>query len=235
LTVRPAKLVVVVGTGTEVGKTWVSASLLACSRSAGMSVAARKPAQSFEPGSGATDAEVLASATGEEPEQVCPSHRWYGVAYAPPMAADFLGRPEIHHRELLEEIRWPQHRVDLGVVEMAGGVASPQAHDGEPLVLLTELEPDRIVLVSDAGLGTINATTLSLASIRAATGEDAIVVVNRFDPGDDLHRRNLEWLKRDAIDPVVSRTDASSDCGHAVMQRIFEKDEKGTLAPPSIR
>jgi dethiobiotin synthetase len=61
---RPRGLVVVTGTGTGVGKTWFSAVTLGLLRDRGVSVAARKPVQSFEPGDGPTDAEVLAAATG---------------------------------------------------------------------------------------------------------------------------------------------------------------------------
>jgi dethiobiotin synthetase len=129
---RPETLVVVVGTGTEVGKTWVSASVLAAARFSGMSVAARKPAQSFEPGEGPTDAELLGEASGEDPEVVCPAHRWYEVPFAPPMAAASLGRSTILQDDLFEEMVWPEPRVDLGLVEMAGGVASPISLDGDP-------------------------------------------------------------------------------------------------------
>ena len=41
---RPDLLIAVVGTGTEVGKTWVSAHLLRDLRAEGHRVAARKPA-----------------------------------------------------------------------------------------------------------------------------------------------------------------------------------------------
>ena len=91
---RPDLLVLVVGTATDVGKTWVGARTLAALRAKGMTVAARKPAQSFaldDPHP--TDAEVLSAATGEEPSTVCPAHRSYPVAMAPPMAADVLGLP----------------------------------------------------------------------------------------------------------------------------------------------
>ena len=44
---RPRLLIGVLGTHTEVGKTWVSAQLLAQARSRGLRVAARKPVQSF--------------------------------------------------------------------------------------------------------------------------------------------------------------------------------------------
>ena len=101
---RPRRLVVVVGTATEVGKTWVGAALLSSLRTRGTRVAARKPAQSFEPGDEVTDADVLAAATGEAPHDVCPAHRWYPIAYAPTMAAAALGRPGFTTRELVGEV-----------------------------------------------------------------------------------------------------------------------------------
>ena len=49
----------------------------------------------------------------------------------------------------------------------------------------------QVVLVADAGLGTVNAVLSSLAPF----GDLAVeVILNRFDPGDDLHRRNRDWL-----------------------------------------
>src|SRR5207248_10256147 len=105
---RPERLVFVTGTGTEVGKTWVAARLADALRATGRTVAARKPAQSFAPTeAGSTDAEVLAAATGEAPETVCPRHRWYEVAMAPPMAADALGRPTIKIADLAAEVTFP--------------------------------------------------------------------------------------------------------------------------------
>ena len=93
---RPRTLVVVLGTGTEVGKTWVGAALARELRRTGRTVAARKPAQSFLPEElGGTDAEVLAAATGEAPHEVCVEHRWYPTPMAPPMAADALDRPRV--------------------------------------------------------------------------------------------------------------------------------------------
>jgi dethiobiotin synthetase len=191
VTDRPRRLVVVAGTGTEVGKTWVGAHLLASARAAGLRVAARKVAQSFDPGTGPTDAEVLAAATGEAPEDVCPPHRSYEVAVAPFMAAERLGRPPFTLPDLVAEVRWPEG-VDLGLVEPAGGVRSPMTADGADTVdLVAAVAPDAVLLVADAGLGTINAVRLSLDAL---TGSPVIVVLNRFDEADELHRANRAWL-----------------------------------------
>lgn len=203
LRTRPAHLVVVAGTATEIGKTWLAARLLALAADRGLRVAARKPAQSFEPGddeAGRTDAQVLAAATGEDPTDVCPAAHWYPVPMAPPMAADALGRPPLTLGSLLDHLAWPPG-ADLVVVETAGGVRSPLAVDGDTVDLCTRLVPDAVVLVADAGLGTINAVLLSVGALDRWP---VTVVLNRFDPDDDLHRRNRDWLVgHESIDCVV--------------------------------
>lgn len=192
---RPGTLVVVAGTGTEVGKTWVGARLLAELRAAGLSVAARKPAQSFDPGDAETDAHVLAAATGEARTDVCPHHRWYERAMAPPMAADALGRPSFTIADLVAELAWPFPAPDVALVETAGGLRSPLATDGDNLSLVEALQPDLVVVVADAGLGTINAVRLTMEALdRGAHVADLVVFLNRYDGRDDLHRRNAAWL-----------------------------------------
>jgi dethiobiotin synthetase len=195
----------VVGTGTDVGKTWVAAHILRDLRAAGMHVAARKPAQSFEPDDdpAGLDAAVLGAASGEAPEQVCPPHRWYEVAMAPPMAAEVLGRPPFTIEDLASELRWPSDAVDVGLVETAGGVRSPLAADGDAVSLCHELTPDLLVLVADAGLGTINAVRLTIEALRIV-GVPLVVVLNRFDASIDLHVRNRSWLRSLDLGRVVT-------------------------------
>ena len=193
---RPSTLVVVAGTGTEVGKTWVGAHLLEELRRRGQRVQARKPAQSFEPDDPAegTDAALLGAATGEAPTDVCPPHRWYPTAMAPPMAADALGRGPIRLAELVEELAdsWGQDPAPIGLVELAGGIWSPHAHDGDGIALTAALAPSHIVLVADAGLGTINAIRPAVAALESIA--PVTIVLNRFDAADELHRRNRAWL-----------------------------------------
>lgn len=176
------------GTGTEVGKTWVGARVLARLRADGLRVAARKPVQSFAAGESSTDADVLAQASGEEPGEVCPAHRWYERPLAPPMAADVLGRAPFTISDLVGEITWPDD-VAVGLVEGVGGPRSPLAADGDTADLVRALAPSVVVLVADAGLGAINAVRLSAAALPAP-----LVVLNRYDTTDDLHVRNRRWL-----------------------------------------
>jgi dethiobiotin synthetase len=201
---RPERIVLVCGTATEVGKTWVCDALLRGLRSQGCSVAARKPAQSFDIDSagvrlgGPTDAERLAAASGEDPETVCPPFRSYHRAMAPPMAAEALGLPSFSVSDLMDEMVWPSEPVQVGLVETAGGVRSPQAADGDTTDVVAALAPDVVILVADAGLGTINGVRMSMDALETVTSTMAavrtVVVLDRYDGHHDIHRRNRQWL-----------------------------------------
>jgi dethiobiotin synthetase len=196
--VRPERLVVVLGTSTGVGKTWVASKVLARLKAEGTTVAARKPVQSHAPCDRETDADVLALATGEAAHTVCPPHRSYGIAMAPPIAAAFVGTAPPALEELLTELDWPEPQVDVGVVETAGGPRSPITADADSAALAAALGADLSVLVAHAGLGAINAVRLCAPTLPAPV----VVFLNRFDNGD-LHDRNRRWLQADGFDVVV--------------------------------
>jgi dethiobiotin synthetase len=199
--VRPEYVVVALGATTEVGKTWVGAAVLTELVAVGRRVAARKPVQSFAPGDGPTDADVLAAATRERPDDVCPPHRWYPLPMAPPMAADALGRPSFAVADLAAELSWPAG-VDVGWVETVGGPRSPVALDGDSAALAAVLDPDLLVLVVDGRLGAINAARLSVAALHAPP----VVVLNR-DDGSDVFARNRAWLESEGVDVVAGPHD----------------------------
>lgn len=222
---RPERLVLVLGTETGVGKTWVTAALAGAVRASGLVVAARKPVQSYGPGvgptpgtdpvpargaaearpaagGGPTDADVLAAATGQSATHVCPRHRWYPVAMAPPLAAESLGRAPFALADLLDEFRWPPG-AQLGLVEGVGGPRSPLATDADNVALALALSPDSVVLVADAGLGAINAVLLAAAALPVSP----IVFLNRYVPDDPVHAANAEWLEKRAGLTVVTSID----------------------------
>jgi dethiobiotin synthetase len=184
--------VFVAGTGTGVGKTWVAVRLIDELRARGTTVTVRKPAQSYAPGElGRTDAELLGAASGEPPSIVCPVHRWYEVPMAPPIAADALGRPRFAIAELADEVATPPRPDAVRIVEGAGGPRSPLAHDGDNVDLARALAARLVIVVADAGLGTINAVELCASAL---AGFETVVLLNRFTAAEDLHRRNLDWL-----------------------------------------
>jgi dethiobiotin synthetase len=191
--------VVVAGTATDIGKTWFTAATV---RALGgrARVVAKKPVQSFDPADTTTDADVLSAATGQAPFDVCPEHRWYGVAIAPPMAAAVLGTAPFTVADLVRELQ-PFDDDAITFVEGVGGPRSPIADDGDNVDLARARDPDVVVLVADAGLGTINAVRLSATALQPWP---LVVALNRYAATDDLHVRNAEWLRtREGLDVVT--------------------------------
>jgi dethiobiotin synthetase len=71
--------------------------------------------------------------------------------------------------------------------------------------LAEALHPERVVLVAEAGLGTINAVRLATAALAEWP---VSVVLNRFEPALDLHQRTRAWLaERDGFHVVVDGDD----------------------------
>jgi dethiobiotin synthetase len=148
---------------------------------------------------------VLASASGESPDDVTPEHRWYPRAVAPPMAAESLGLPEILLQDLVKEIDLPDD--GICVVEGVGGPRSPLAHNGDTTSLARALPADIVVIVSSSGLGAINAVMLSVGAFAPLR---TIVFLNRFDPLEELHVRNRDWLVTRFARTVVTDLDELS-------------------------
>ena len=164
-------------------------------------VAARKPAQSFDRATtGPTDADVLATASGEHPHDVCPAHRSYPVAMAPPMAAAMLERDAFTIDDLVAELRWPSPEPDVRWLETVGGVRSPIAFDGDSADLCAALEPDLVVLVADAGLGTINSVRLSAPPSRVGRWIVSIEPLRRVR----RPHANRAWLSDRDVDVVTT-------------------------------
>ena len=208
---RPDRLAFVTATGTEIGKTWWASSLARNARHHGWRVEARKPAQSGGV-AGARDADHLAAATGEDVTRVCPPSRTYSLAWAPPMAAAELGLPPFTIADLADGLDWSDD-VDLAIVEGAGGLRSPLATDGDNLDLAVAIAPDLVVVVADAGLGTINGVRLTVAALAPIADISRVVVaLNHFTP-DPLHARNRDVLAGDGLELVTTPEDLATVLG----------------------
>jgi dethiobiotin synthetase len=120
------------------------------------------------------------------------------------MAARELGMAPFTTADLAGGIEWPA-TIDVGLVEGVGGPRSPISHDGDNVDLAHLLAPDLVVLVADAGLGTVNAVRLSMSAL---ADFPVVVALNRYADGDHvdrLHARNLEHLTAvDGFDVVTS-------------------------------
>jgi dethiobiotin synthetase len=164
----------VTGTGTGVGKTIVSAALLAAMRAAGEPVKAYKPVVTGleeQPGEWPPDHELLALAAGMKPEDVAPLR--YGPAVSPHLAAALKGE-RIDPAHLRQRARALAQGGTL-IVEGVGGLLVPLTETSTVCDLAVALGLP-VVIAAGTGLGTINHTLLTLQAARAA-GLDVLAVV----------------------------------------------------------
>jgi dethiobiotin synthetase len=179
----------VTATDTGVGKTVLSAALLAAMAAAGERVRAYKPAvtgledpaEIAARGQWPADHELLAAVSGMTPEQVAPLR--YGPAVSPYLAAELAGEP-IEPAQLLggarAAARGPAGEGAL-VVEGVGGLLVPLAERYAVRDLALELGLP-VVLAARPGLGTINHTLLTLEAARAVGLRVAAVVLTPWPP-----------------------------------------------------
>jgi dethiobiotin synthetase len=170
----------VTGTGTGIGKTILSAALLAAMSAAGVRVRAHKPVVTGldEPSDAGwpADHELLASIAGMTPEEVAPLR--YGPAVSPHLAAALAGE-KIDPVALIARARAAGTGVNSGggtlIVEGVGGLLVPLADELTVRDLAASLGLG-VLIAASPGLGTINHTLLSIDSARAA-GLDVRAVV----------------------------------------------------------
>lgn len=188
----------VTGTDTGVGKTIVSAALLAAIRAGGEEVCAHKPVvtgleeqPAGDAGGGwPADHELLGAVAGMAPEEVAPLR--FGPAVSPELAAKLAGQ-RVEPARLLASARAASAGGAL-IVEGVGGLLSPLAEDFTVCDLAAELALG-VLVAARPGLGTINHTLLTIQAARAA-GLDVRAVVLTPWP---LRPSVLERFNRESI------------------------------------
>jgi dethiobiotin synthetase len=184
----------VTGTGTGVGKTVLSAALLAAMADAGEQVRAHKPVVTGldePPGEWPADHELLASVAGMSPEEVAPLR--YGPAVSPHLAARLAGEA-IDPADLIARARAAGTNDGILVVEGVGGLLVPLT-EGFTVRDLAAALGLPLVIAAGPGLGTINHTLLTLDAARAV-GLDVRAIA--LTPWPDIPAE-LERSNRDTI------------------------------------
>jgi dethiobiotin synthase len=151
-------VLVVTGTGTEVGKTVVTAAVAALAVERGARVAVVKPAQTgLRPGEPGDLAEVARLSGAGDLHELAR----YPDPLSPAAAARISGVPPLTLDEVARYVGGLADR-DLVLVEGAGGLLVRFAADGWTLADLARVLRAPVLVVVAAGLGTLNHTALTL-------------------------------------------------------------------------
>jgi dethiobiotin synthetase len=208
--------VFVTGTDTGVGKTVLSAAISAALVARGERVAAFKPVVTGlaePPGDWPPDHELLASVTGQAPEDVAPLR--FGPAVSPHLAAELAGE-RIEPAELVAAAR----RHELVVCEGVGGLMVPLTTGYSVRDLAVDLGLP-VVIAARPGLGTINHSLLTVEAARAAGLEVRAVVLTPWPSAPSRmevsNRETIAALGSVAVEGLtLTSTESLGEAGSAL-------------------
>lgn len=195
------KGIFITATGTDVGKTYITARIIKILRDQGVNAGYYKAALS---GTELENGEKIAG-------DAAYVYRFAGLKGEPNQAVttilDFPASPHLSAQmenksitiePILRDFDKAASIYDYVVMEGSGGIICPLNLEGHPLMLtdvIKALALD-IVIVADAGLGTINSTFLTLEYARKLRINTRCIVLNRFDENSVIHQDNRRVLEK---------------------------------------
>lgn len=196
-----SKNLFVTGTGTDVGKTYVTGLVIKKIKESGANAAYYKAAMSGNerradgsliPGDALSVREV--SGIAQPLEEMCPYI--YEHAYSPHLAARIEGGP-VELSVVRDGFLKVSEKYDYVTVEGSGGILCPIRYDGEKIMLEDVVKTLNLscLLVADAGLGTINSVVLMAEYMRARNIPIVGMIFNRFHPDNVMEEDNIRMCE----------------------------------------
>ncbi|WP_062646584.1 dethiobiotin synthase [Streptomyces maremycinicus] len=219
-------ILVITGTGTEVGKTVTTAAVAASALAAGRSVAVLKAAQTgVRPDEGGDADEVARLAGAVTTAELAR----YPEPLAPATAARRAGLPAVRPQDVAQAAQKLAAEHDLVLVEGAGGLLVRFDEAGGTLADAAQLLRAPVLVVATAGLGTLNTTELTARELRRRGVELLGVVIGSWPESPDLASRcNVVDLPEVAGAPLLGALPSGSG---ALAPAEFRAVAPGWLAP----
>lgn len=228
---RNAKKLFIVGTGTDVGKTYVTGLILKKLNEASLNPAYFKAAMSGNdkdadgsliPG----DAKFVRDTSGikQSLSSMCPYI--YEVAVSPHLASQIEGNP-VDLEVVAKGFYDLASDYDYITVEGSGGIICPIRHDDRKIMLediIKELDLS-CLLIADAGLGTINSVVLTVEYLRSRNISVKGIIFNNYKEGDVMHENNLlmcEEMTGLKVLSKVKQNDKDLDIDINVLTNLYE-------------
>lgn len=226
-----SKNLFITGTGTDVGKTFVTGLILkkltesgrkAAYYKAAMSGNVRRPDGSLIPG----DALFVKNISGihQTLEEMCPYI--YETAVSPHLASRLEGNPV--RMDVVEEgFRKVCSKYDYVTMEGSGGILCPICFDEAKIQLEDVIQKLNLscLIIADAGLGTINSVVLTVEYMRTRNIPIKGIIFNRFHPGNVMEEDNLrmcEYMTGVKVLACVQDHSAELDMDAELLASLYE-------------
>ena len=196
------KSLFITGTGTDIGKTYVTGLIVRKLREAGLDGGYYKAALSgaipdeeghLQPGDALHVNRV--AKLGEKTENLVTYV--YEEAVSPHLAARINHQP-IDFDRVKADFARARERYQYLTMEGSGGIICPLRWDDQQHVVLDDLVKDLglgVLIVADAGLGTINSAVLTIEHLRAREIPIRGLIFNHYVPGDLMQDDNAAMIE----------------------------------------
>jgi dethiobiotin synthetase len=174
---------VVTGTGTDVGKTVVTAAIAALAVKAGQCVAVLKPAQTGVSATEAGDVDEIARLAGDITRVELAR---YPDPVAPRTAARRANMAPVSLDTIIDAIKTLKATHDLVLVEGAGGLLVQFDEQASTVADVARLSGADVVVVAAPGLGTLNITALTAEALQSRGCTCLGLVIGRWPATPDL-------------------------------------------------
>ena len=221
----------VTGTGTDIGKTYVTGLILKKLKESGASAAYFKAAMSgndrnAEGGLIPGDALDVKKESGilQPLEEMCPYVYENGVS--PHLASRLEGNP-VQLESVLKCFRAVCEKYAYVTMEGSGGILCPICFDETEIWLPDVIKACGLgcLLVADAGLGTINNVGLTAFYMKEKGIPLKGIILNHFKPGDAMQEDNLkmcEYLTGVKVVACVRDGDTELDIPLEQLKSLYE-------------
>lgn len=196
-----SKNIFITATGTDIGKTYVSALIIKKMRETGFDCGYFKPVLSgVEEINGKLTVSdcnyVVNTANIPTSADECVSF-WWKEAVSPHLAAKRQNQ-EIDISKIKKDFEKAKNKYDYLLVEGAGGITCPLNLENGKKYLLKDLIKEfntSIIIVADGGLGTINSILLTVEYARNNGINIKGIILNNFEPNNFMHQDNLKQVE----------------------------------------
>jgi dethiobiotin synthetase len=228
-----SKQLFITGTGTDVGKTYVTGLLVKKLKDAGKKVAYYKAAmsgnerdknQKLIPGDALYVKQI--AKIDQTLEEMCPYI--YENAVSPHLASRLEGNP-VKMSVVIEGFQKVCDHYDYVFMEGSGGILCPICFDEERIQLediIGELKLSSLI-VADARLGTINAVVLTVEYMKARNLPILGLIFNHY-PGDVMEEDNIKMCERMTglrTIACVKDDDTEIDIDETILEHLFEEEK----------
>lgn len=205
-----SKGIFITATGTDIGKTYVTALIIKKLREAGYQAGyykavlsgAEETRSALLPG----DADYVnqAAAIGERLENMV--SYVYKNAVSPHLAAQLEGTP-VELPKISADYAYISSQYEYVTVEGSGGIVCPIRYDDTQHIFLTDIIKSlqlAVLIVANAGLGTINAVVLTVEYLKQNNIPIKGIILNHYHQGNVMEEDNRKMITAITGIPVVA-------------------------------